>query len=71
MTAPNWRIQVFKMAGTFVKEASVAPQTMRGSVLGIAFSRDKEQRWIFAADGRNEKVWILRHSGMKTMGSFG
>ena len=67
----NSRIQVFKKDGTFIKEASVAPQTMRGSVLDLAFSRDKEQKWIFVADGRNEKVWILRHSDMKVVGSFG
>ena len=67
----NSRIQVFKKDGTFIKEASVAPQTMRGSVLDLAFSRDKEQKWIFVADGRNEKVWILRHIDMKVVGSFG
>ena len=67
----NNRIQVFKKDGTFIKEASVAPQTMRGSVLDIAFSKDKDQTWMFVADGRNEKVWILRKSDMKVVGSFG
>ena len=67
----NSRIQVFKKDGTFVREAYVAPKTMRGSVLDLAFSRDKEQKWIFVADGRNEKVWIVRKSDLQTMGSFG
>jgi sugar lactone lactonase YvrE len=67
----NSRIQVFKKDGTFIKEASVAPATMRGSVLDLAFSKDKDQTWMFVADGRNEKVWILRKSDMKVIGSFG
>ncbi len=67
----NSRIQVFKRDGTFVREAQVAPETMRGSVLDLAFSKDPEQRWMFVADGRNDKVWILRKSDMTVVGSFG
>ncbi len=67
----NSRIQVFRKDGTFIKEASVEPATLRGSVFDLVFSRDPEQQFIFVADGRNEKIWILRHSDMKTIGSFG
>ncbi len=42
-----------------------------GSVFDLAFSRDPEQRWVFVADGRNEKIVILRRSDMKIIGSFG
>ena len=67
----NSRIQVFQKDGTFVKEAWVAPETLRGSVLDIAFSRDPDQTYLFVPDGRNEKVWILTRKDLKVIGSFG
>jgi len=36
----NSRIQVFKKDGTYIKEAYVAPNTVRGSVLDFVFSKD-------------------------------
>jgi DNA-binding beta-propeller fold protein YncE len=42
-----------------------------GSVFDLAFSRDPQQRYVFVADGRNEKIWILRRSDMTILGSFG
>ena len=67
----NSRIQVFQKDGTFVKEAFVRPTTMRGTVLDLNFSRDPEQRWLFVADGRNDKVWILRRNDLQVIGEFG
>jgi len=67
----NSRIQVFEKDGTFVKEALVKPTTNRGSVLDFVFSRDPEQRFLFVADGRNERVWILRRSDLRVIGEFG
>jgi DNA-binding beta-propeller fold protein YncE len=68
----NDRIQIFKPDGTFVKEVLVAPETRGfGSVDAIAFSPDREQRFVYVADGPNHKVWILRHDDMKVIGSFG
>ena len=67
----NSRIQVFRKDGTFVKEAFVRPTTMRGTVLDLNFSKDPGQRWIFVADGRNDKVWILRRSDLQVIGEFG
>src|SRR5262245_46509596 len=68
----NDRIQVFKKDGTFVKEGFVAKWTRGfGSVHDISLSRDTQQRWVFVADGANRKVWILRRSDLKVLGSFG
>ena len=59
----NNRIQIFNPDGTFVKEAFYAKNTLAsGSTWDIAFSRDPEQRYIFIADGQNEKVRIILRS---------
>ena len=65
------RVHVFKTDGTFVMEKQVEPQTFNGSVFGIAFSPDAEQKWAYIPDGRNEKIWILERKTMDIVGSFG
>jgi DNA-binding beta-propeller fold protein YncE len=69
---PNDRIQVFRTDGTFVQEAFVAPQTLGdGSVWDIAFSRDAEQRYVYLADGKNMKVYIIDRPSLEVLTSFG
>ena len=66
------RIQVFKPDGTFVKEAHFARETLAsGAVWDIAFSRDPQQRFIFLADGTNEKVRIVLRESLKEISNFG
>jgi DNA-binding beta-propeller fold protein YncE len=68
----NDRIQVFRRDGTFVKEAFLAKRTLGdGSVWDIAFSRDPEQRFMYVADGRNEKIYILLRDTLQLLTSFG
>jgi DNA-binding beta-propeller fold protein YncE len=68
----NDRIQVFKPDGTFIKEIIVAKNTMGdGSVWDIAFSKDPQQKYIFLADGANEKVYIILRDTMEILTSFG
>jgi DNA-binding beta-propeller fold protein YncE len=68
----NDRIQVFKKDGSFVKEAKIAPKTLgEGSVWDIAFSRDPQQRYLYVADGMNDKVWIVDRQSLETIASFG
>ena len=56
----NDRIQVFKPDGTFVKEVFIAKNTLGdGSVWDIAFSKDPQQKYIYLADGANEKIHII------------
>jgi DNA-binding beta-propeller fold protein YncE len=68
----NNRIQVFRTDGTFVKEGLIAPQSLGfGAVHTIAFSPDREQRFLYVADGANKKVWTLRREDLAILGSFG
>jgi DNA-binding beta-propeller fold protein YncE len=69
---PNDRIQVFRKDGTFVKEVRIAPKTLGdGSVWDIAFSRDAAQKYIYLADGKNEKVYIIDRQSLEILTSFG
>jgi DNA-binding beta-propeller fold protein YncE len=66
------RIQVFKADGTFVKEAWFAKNTLgSGSTWDLAFSRDPQQRFLFLADGTNEKVRIVVRDTLQEITSFG
>jgi DNA-binding beta-propeller fold protein YncE len=68
----NDRIQVFKKDGTFVKEVFIAKRTLGdGSVWDIAFSKDPQQKYIYLADGANEKVYILLRDSLEILTSFG
>ncbi len=69
---PNDRIQVFKPDGTFVKEVFIAKNTLGdGSVWDIAFSKDPQQKYMFLADGANEKIYIIQRENMEILTSFG
>ncbi len=81
------RIQVFTTEGKFIKEFYVSPNTPgRGEGCGglantkmppcgttykLAISRDPQQRYLYVADGTNNKVWILDRESGRTLGSFG
>jgi DNA-binding beta-propeller fold protein YncE len=68
----NDRIQVFRKDGTFVKEAFIDPNTYRsGSVWDLAFSRDAQQTYLYAANGVDEKINILLRSSLEVLTSFG
>ena len=66
------RIQVFKPDGTYVKEAHFARQTLgSGSTWDLAFSKDPQQRFIFLADGTNEKIRVILRETMMELTNFG
>jgi DNA-binding beta-propeller fold protein YncE len=68
----NDRIQVFKPDGTFVKEMIIAKTTKGdGSAWDIAFSKDPQQKYIYLADGSNEKVYIMLRDTLEILTSFG
>jgi hypothetical protein len=68
----NDRIQVFHKDGKFVKEGFIAKRTLNaGSVWDIAFSRDPQQRYLYVADGVNERVYVLRRDTLEVLTSFG
>jgi DNA-binding beta-propeller fold protein YncE len=69
---PNDRIQVFRKNGEFVKEKIIKPQTRGdGSVWDIAFSKDPQQKYIFLADGKNERVYVMDRQSLEIITQFG
>jgi hypothetical protein len=69
---PNNRIQVFQKDGTFVKEVQIAPRTRGdGSIWDIAFSGDPEQKYLYLADGKNAKIYILDRLSLQVLTEFG
>jgi hypothetical protein len=68
----NDRLQVFRPDGMFVKEAFFAKNTLgSGSAWDIAFSRDPQQRFIFMADGQNNRVRIIVRDTLEEVTAFG
>jgi DNA-binding beta-propeller fold protein YncE len=68
----NDRLQVFKPDGTFVKEVYLAKNTKAsGSVWDVAFSRDPQQRYLYVADGMNNRIYILQRDTLQLLTSFG
>jgi DNA-binding beta-propeller fold protein YncE len=66
------RLQVFTPEGKFVKEAFYAKNTKNaGSVWDIAFSKDPQQKYIFMADGVNEKVKVVDRQTLQELTTFG
>jgi DNA-binding beta-propeller fold protein YncE len=69
---PNDRIQVFRKDGSFVKEARIFPRTLGdGSVWDIAFSRDPQQKYLFLADGKNERIYVMDRQSLAILTQFG
>jgi DNA-binding beta-propeller fold protein YncE len=68
----NNRIQVFRKDGTLTKEGFVSKGTLgEGSVWDVAFSNDARQRYLFVADGQDQKVWVLDRTTLEAVGSVG
>jgi len=68
----NNRIQVFRKDGTFVREFVVAPETRgAGSMWDADLSRDGSQSYLYAADGENNRVWMLLRETGAVLGTFG
>jgi DNA-binding beta-propeller fold protein YncE len=68
----NDRYQIFRKDGTFVSEHFFERQTrLNGSVYEIAFSPDKEQKFIYMVDGSNGEVRIVERATNEVLGRFG
>ena len=42
-----------------------------GTTYKLVLSRDPQQKYLYVADGTNDKVWILDRQSGKTLGNFG
>ncbi|HEX6415253.1 MAG TPA: hypothetical protein VFZ94_19580 [Burkholderiales bacterium] len=68
----NNRVQVFSRDGEFKREFRVEVQTLaNGSVWDMVLSHDPAQRYLYVADGANGRIYILRRSDGRELGSFG
>jgi len=66
------RIQVTTKKGKFIKEFTLAPETGEGgSTGGIAFSADKQQKYLYISDITNSHVWFLNRTDGKVLGQMG
>jgi YVTN family beta-propeller protein len=64
------RIQVFTKQGKFVREFSVAPQTLGdGSAVGLALTKDG--RSLFVGDHMNNVVWLVDRATDKVTARIG
>jgi DNA-binding beta-propeller fold protein YncE len=68
----NNRIQIFRPDGTFVREAFVAREvlTPTGTVVTMAFSPDKAQRFLYVTSG-DQKIRILDRQTLTVLGTIG
>jgi DNA-binding beta-propeller fold protein YncE len=69
----NNRLQVFKLDGTFVKEAFIARGTLQaeGTVHHFALSPDAAQRFLYVVDGSNKTVRVLDRQSLEIVANVG
>ena len=70
------RVQVFDKMGNFKRNIWVRTGTptlpdKRGTAWWTGFSPDKEQKYLYVMNGRNEQVHILDHASGEILSSFG
>ena len=66
------RLQVFTREGKFQKEIFVAPDSLGdGSTWDVAFSKDAQQKYLYLADGRNQKLRIYDRQSLTELTNFG
>ena len=70
------RVQVFDKMGNFQRNIWVRTGTptlpdKRGTAWWTAFSPDREQKYLYVMNGRNEQVHILDHASGNILSSFG
>lgn len=66
------RLQIFRRNGEFVREIFIARDSRAdGAVWDVAFSKDSQQRFIYVADGRNQKVHVFDRQSMVEVTNFG
>lgn len=68
----NNRVQSFRLDGTFLKEGFVKRGSQgTGTAFGVALSGDPGQRFLYVADGSNERVAILDRASLEEIGQIG
>ncbi len=70
------RVQVFDKMGKFIRNIWIRTGTdtlpdPRGTAWTVGFSPDREQRYLYVMNGRNEQVHVLDHESGKILSTFG
>jgi sugar lactone lactonase YvrE len=66
------RVAAYDKSGTARQSGVVSPDTKAtGSVWDLAFSSDPDQRYLFVADGHDQRIFLLRRDTLETIGGFG
>jgi DNA-binding beta-propeller fold protein YncE len=70
------RVQVFDKEGNFKRNIWIRTGTPtlpdpRGTAWWVAFSPDKEQKYMYVLNGRNEELHILDHASGAILSTFG
>jgi len=68
----NRRVQVFSLDGKYVTQVFInRAGPSNGSVAGIAFSPDREQRFMYLADYGNSHVVVMDRKSLRILYQFG
>jgi DNA-binding beta-propeller fold protein YncE len=68
----NNRVQVFTLDGKFVKEGFIKRESKgTGTAFGVGLSADPQQRFLYIADGSNERIAILDRASLEEIGHIG
>ena len=68
----NKRVQVFTTAGEFKQQLGIGTNTpAMQTAAGLAFSPDREQKYLYVADLGNNQIIIVDRKTMTIAGSFG
>lgn len=63
----NGRIQVFTVAGKYVKQLFITPRGVPGSV---ALSPDPQQQFLYVGDGGNSRIVVVNRKALEVVGEF-
>jgi len=68
----NNRVQSFTLDGKFLKEGFIKRESQgTGTAFGVALSTDPQQRFVYIADGSNERIAILDRKQLEEIGHIG
>jgi sugar lactone lactonase YvrE len=68
----NNRVQAFTLEGKFIKEGFIKRETKgTGTAFGVGLSADPQQRFMYIADGSNERIAILDRQSLQEIGHIG
>ena len=68
----NNRIQAFTLEGKFIKEGFIKRESQgTGTAFGVGLSADPQQRFLYIADGSNERIAILDRQSLQEIGHIG